>query len=431
MYLQITRDDAIDLPVPGQKYTFGAVKVAQARGDFEPRRPAAPDPTDFSLVLGGPLYQLIRRTHLSGDALELLSRRIAVIALGAWLPLLILSAIGRRAWGGAVAVPFVSDIEVHARFLVALPLLIAAELIVHQRMRPVVRQFLERGLIAESSRPRFEAAFSSAMRLRNSTLAEVLLIAFVYGVGVLYVWPRYIALDVATWYATPSAGGRVLSPAGWWFAYVSLPVFQFILLRWYFRLFIWTRFLWRVSRCELSLIPTHPDRAGGLGFLSNTVIALEPLLTAHGALLAGWIANQIFFRGATLPEFKLELVAIVGFLLLLVLAPLMLFLPSLSEVRRTGLREYGTLAQRYVREFDDKWMRGGGAVGEPLVGSADIQSLADLGNSFEIVRGMSLVPFTRKTVVQLGIVTLLPVAPLLLTMVSLEELLKRLLQVVL
>jgi hypothetical protein len=389
------------------------------------------DSYDFSLVLGGPLYQLVRRAHLSGDALELVRRRIVLITLFAWLPLLILSALGGRAWGDAVRVPFLVDIEVHVRFLVALPLLILAELVVHQRMRPVVREFLERRLIADASRARFNAALQSAMRLRNSVPAEVLLIAFVYVVGVVYIWPVYSVLNVATWYATPVSGGRRLSPAGWWFVYVSVPLVQFILLRWYFRLLVWTRFLWQVARCELTLVPTHPDRAGGLGFLSLTPIAFAPLLAAHGALLAGLIANRIFFQGRALPDFKVELVVVTVFLLLIVLGPLLLLMPHLSAARRVGLREYGTLAQRYVREFDDKWLRGGAAADEPLVGSGDIQSLADLGNSFELVRNMRVVPFTRDTVVQLAVITLLPVTPLLFTMVSLEELLKRLLQVVL
>ena len=116
----------------------------------------------------------------------------------------------------------------------------------------------------------------------------MLLIAFVYLVGALYVWPRYnIALDVSTWYAVPTGGGRQLSPAGWWFVYLSLPLFQFILFRWYFRVFVWIRFLWQVARCDLRLVPTHPDRAGGLGFLSLTVVAFAPVLLAHGVLLAG------------------------------------------------------------------------------------------------------------------------------------------------
>ena len=225
--------------------------------------------------------------------------------------------------------------------------------------------------------------------------------------------------------------GRQLSAAGWWFVYVSLPLAQFILFRWYFRLFVWMRFLWQVSRCELSLVPTHPDRAGGLGFLSGTVVAFAPVLMAHGMLLAGLIADRIFFHAAKLPDFKVQLAVVVAFLLVIVLGPLLLFMPHLALARRVGLREYGTLAQRYVREFDDKWLRGGAPPDEPLVGSADVQSLADLGNSFELVRSMRAVPFTRDVVIQLAVITLLPVVPLLLTMVSLEELVKQLLKILL
>src|SRR5262249_38811468 len=215
----------------------------------------------------------------------------------------------------------------------------------------------------------------------------------------------------------PAEGGRQLSPAGWWFVCVSVPTAQFILMRWYFRLFIWIRFLWQVARCQLSLVPTHPDRAAGLGFLSLIVVAFAPLLAAHGALLAGSIANRIFFQGATLLDFKAEVVVVVAFLLLVVLGPLLLFTPHLAAARRIGLLEYGRLAQRYVREFDDKWLRGGAPAGEALMGSGDIQSLADLSNSFEIIRSMTPVPFTRNTLLQLAVITLLPVAPLLLTMI--------------
>jgi hypothetical protein len=388
------------------------------------------DPYDFSLVLGGPLYQMLRRAHLSGDALELLRRRMVAITLFAWLPLLVLSTLAGRAWGTAVRVPFLADTEAHARFLVALPLLILAEVVVHRRMRPLVRQFVDRGLVRDTSRARFDKALPSAMRLRNSVVAEVVLVALAYVVGVFYIWPAYVSLDVATWYSMPSGGGRRLSPAGWWFVYVSIPLFQFILLRWYFRLFIWARFLWQVARCELSLVPTHPDRVGGLGFLSGASVAFAPLLAAHGALVAGLIANRIFFEGARLLDFKAELAVVVAFLLLVVLGPLLLFAPHLSAARRAGVREYGTLAQRYVREFDAKWLRGGAPPGEPLVGSADIQSLADLANSYAIVRSMHATPVTRGLVVELAVITLLPVAPLVLTVLSLEQLVTRLLQVI-
>ena len=385
---------------------------------------------DFSLVLGGPLFQLLRRAHLTGGALELLRRRILVISLLAWLPLLVLSALEGQALGGKVPVPFLLDLEVHNKFLVIVPLLIVSELVVHQRMRFVVKQFLERNLIPESALPRFDAAIASAFRLRNSVLAEVLLIAFVYVVGVLIVWRHYTALATATWYAVPTGEGLKLSLSGMWYGYVSLPIFQFLMMRWYFRIFIWTRFLWQVSRIELSLIPTHPDRVGGLGFLSNTVYAFAPLAVAHGGLLAGFIANRIFYLGAALPQFKIEIAVVVVFLLCLVFGPLLLFAPQLAEAKRTGNREYGTLAERYVREFDAKWLRGGAPADEPLVGSGDIQSLADLSNSFEVVRTMRIAPVTKEAILRLVAATLAPVVPLALTMMPLEELLKRLIGIV-
>jgi hypothetical protein len=388
------------------------------------------NPPEFSLVLGGPLFQLLRRAHLADDALMMVRQRVVVIALLAWLPLLVLSAMEGTLLGGGVSVPFLLDAEVHVRFLVAMPLLIVAELVVHRRMRPLVQQFLERGLIPESAMTRFEAAIASAFRLRNSVLAEVLLIAFVYGVGILIVWRQYLALDTATWYATPALEGSRASLAGIWYGYVSLPIFQFLLVRWYFRLFVWTRFLWQVSRIELSLVPTHPDRVGGLGFLSNTVYAFATLAVAHGALLAGTLANRIFFAGAALTEFKAEIAVVVAFLLCAILGPLLVFTPQLAQAKRKGLREYGALAERYVRAFDAKWLRGGAPANEALVGSADIQSLADLGNSYELVRTMRLAPITKEAILRVAAAALIPMVPLLLTMMPLEALLKVLLGVV-
>lgn len=392
--------------------------------------PLLSDPPDFSLCLGGPLYQLWRRAHLAGDALQLMWRRIVVLVLLTWVPLLVLSVAEGHAWDGSVKLPFLLDAEIHLRLLLALPLLVFAELIVHQRMRPVVSLFLERGLISEAVRPQFNAAITAALRLRNSVAAELLLIAIVYGVGVLFVWRTAIALDMASWYGLGVDGRLQPSLAGWWLGCVSLPLFQFLLLRWYFRLFIWARFLWQVSRLELSLMPTHPDRCGGLGFLSGVCSAFAPVLLSQGTLLAGVMANKIFFKGAQLHDFKPEIIGLVAIMVFAVLGPLLVFLPQLAAAKRVGSREYGTLAQRYSREFDRKWLRGGVPADEPLLGSADLQSLADMGNSIAVVKEMRWAPFTMQTVLQLAVTTLLPVGPLLLTIFPLDELLDRLLKLV-
>ena len=400
--------------------------IAPPHGHLTPSQALLLERTDFSLVLGGPLFQLFRRSHLSGDAFELMHRRILVLAGIAWLPLLVLCAVAGTTWGSGVAVPFAVDVEVHVRFLVALPLLILAELVVHRRMRLVVRQFLDRKLIPDDARERFDDAIAAVFRLRNSTAAELVLIALVYGVGVFVVWRLYGVHDAIAWHTVPAVGGGRLSPAGIWFTFVSLPIFQFLLLRWYFRVFIWARFLWQVSRIPLALVPTHPDRVGGLGFLSGTAFAFIPLAVAHGAVLSGLIGNRILNFGAALVDFKVEVASVVALIVCLVFGPLLVMAPQLSRTKRDGAREFGTLAERYAREFDTKWLRGGAPPDEALIGSADIQSLADLGNSYEDVRTMRLFLVTRDAVLQLGVATLLPLVPLLLTVMPLEEVLKKL-----
>ena len=384
---------------------------------------------DFSLVLGGPLFQLLRRAHLSGSGLELLRRRIVAIVLVTWVPLLVLSMAEGLAWGNAVRVPFLFDVDVHVRFLVALPVLIAAELLVHQRTRIVVEQFVSQGLVSDAIRKGFDAALANALRLRNSITAELLLVALVYFVGIFVLWRNYLVLDVPTWYATPVGDRNEPRVAGWWYLFITLPVFQFILVRWYFRLLIWARFLWQVSRLPLAYSPLHPDRMGGIGFLSTITRAFAPVLFAQGALLAGTLANTILFEGKVLTSFYVEVVTFTAAAVLVVVGPLLVFMMPLAAAKRMGLRRYREFSRRYVDEFDEKWLRGSASRDEPLVGSADIQSLADLGNSFEIVSNMSVVPITRGAVVQLIVVTLLPLVPLLLTLISLEELIKRIVKV--
>jgi hypothetical protein len=253
-------------------------------------------------------------------------------------------------------------------------------------------------------------------------------VAFVAGP---WFWRATLALGSNTWYATVTPAGFASTAAGYWYGFISVPVFQFILLRWYYRIFIWCGFLFRAARLDLNLIPTHPDRCCGLGFLGNVVSAYAPLLTAHSAIIAGYIANRILYEGARLPEYKVELAAMTLLLLLIVLGPLCVFTPKLNRARISGLRMYGRLASEYVDGFARKWTSGIRPSGEPLMGSPDIQSLADLDNSYSIVKEMRLAPFGRETVIRFIVVIALPLAPLALTMFSLEELIKRLVAVIL
>lgn len=71
----------------------------------------------------------------------------------------------------------------------------------------------------------------------------------------------------------------------------------------------------------------------------------------------------------------------------------------MARVRREGLEEYGFLAQRYVESFDRKWID---------LGTGDIQLLADLGNSYQVVREVRVVPFALQDASYLALATALP-----------------------
>ena len=376
-------------------------------------------PPEFSLAVGGPLYETYLRTHLADRPLLLVHRRLFAYLLLTWVPLCVLQAFDAR--GADVTVSFLRDIDVHTRLLVALPLYVVAEPFVHRRLTAVVRQFVDRKLIAPTDLRRFAAAVVSSVTLRNSAMLEiaVLLVAFIGG---HWVWESRVSLNVGTWYNDGAADGSALTLAGRWYAFVSLPVFRFLALRWLVRLVVvWYRFLWLVSRIPLRLNALHPDRTGGLGFLNISVFAFVPILLANTALLSAMVAQRIWHGGATLPQFKMEILGVVVFLMVLVLLPQTFFAIQLERTWRTGAGDYGILGSRYVDEFHRKWLTIRPHTRESLVGSADIQSLADLANAYQVIRDMYLVPITRTTVVRLGVIIIIPLLPLVLTMVPLEQ----------
>ena len=386
-------------------------------------------PNDVSPFAGGLFRHILQSAGVPREVQRKLGiASIVALPLLAWLPLFVLSAVDRRLVPGSAKLPFLLDLSVHIRLLVALPLLLIAAVIAVERLRPTLQQFLTRALVPEPSLPRYAAAVASALRLGDSVVADLVMLAAVYSLE-LFLWRTNLASVTSTWRSTPAAAGAHLTPAGLYYVYVSVPVFQFMLLRWYYRLIVWARFLLQVAGLRLQLVPTNPDRVGGLGFLLLGTQAFVAFALAHGVLLAAWLSNRVLIRGTHLFTYKAEIAAVVVFVVCITLAPLTAFIPSLIHAKRRGIQDYGALAARYAREFDDKWVSATRPSDEPLVGSSDIQSLADMGGSYDIVASMRNVPITGPMIVGFAAVTLLPVAPLLLSVMSLSEIVGKLLNI--
>lgn len=380
-------------------------------------------PEEFSLVSGGLFNALLERLHLLRPPVELMRKRTLVLCAVTWLPLLVISMLEGNAWGGRVSLPFLYDLGTHARFLIAIPLLFLADFFAYTRMPATLEQFTKRNIIVPSDRSQFEAILARVPKLTGSILPELICLLVAYTVGHL-VWARAFSSE-STWYV---ASGQA-TMAGFWYEWVSLPLLRFLFFRWFYRLGVWAYTLFKISRLPLNLLATHPDRVAGLGFLNQVSAFFLPLISAWGVLLSGQVAAKMISEGLELKAFKFEGIGVLVIALLFILAPLLFFTPVLLQTRRRGLREFGALGARYTREFEEKWIEGK-AKDEPLVGSADIQSLADLANSYEVVKKMSLVVVSRGAVLQVLWALALPTLPLLLTVIPLSELLKRLLKLV-
>jgi len=179
-------------------------------------------------------------------------------------------------------------------------------------------------------------------------------------------------------------------------------------------MYLWASFLCHVSRLNLVLIPTHPDMAAGIGFLSGAQLRFSPIAFACGAVVAGQVGNAIAYEGAAVAGLKFIIIAYCVFATLVLVTPLLLLLPTLLPVKRRGLLDYGALAAGYTQTFDAKWIRGKPPEGETLLGSSDIQSLADLGSTFAIVRGMRVAPIDKHTLIGAPIAAVLPMVPVLI-----------------
>jgi len=193
---------------------------------------------------------------------------------------------------------------------------------------------------------------------------------------------------------------------------------------------LWGYFLRCVSKVKLVLIPTHPDMAAGLSFLSAAQQRLGPIAFAMGAVLAGQLGNAIAYSGATVAGLKYVILAYCVCATLILVAPLLLLIPMLVPVKKSGLLEYGALAASYTQAFDAKWVHGRPPAGETLLGSSDIQSLADLGNSYAIVREMRVLPISNSTLLSLAVTAALPMVPVLVFGTPTDQLLGTLVKLI-
>jgi len=330
--------------------------------------------------------------------------------------------------GQHLAMPFLRDLVAQVRFLLALPLLVAAEPFIGTRLAEIARQFVEAKVLHEEEVMRFEVAARSVVRLRDSWLAELILLGLAFLPSLVNVLPEQ---DVGTtsWWEGLTGGSPQPSAAGWWYLLISMPLFRFLMLRWAYRFGLWAILLWKISLLRLRLSAIHPDRAGGLGFLMASPPVFWPVAFALGSVLAATAAYRISHAQARLLPTEVAIGAFIVLATVVPILPLLAFAPKLARVRWHGVIRLGKLGEMYANSFDEKWGRPHTDAADELLGTADIQTLADLGSSFDAARGTRIVPVSIGSVLGLAVSAVAPMVPLLLLFYPAKEILKALLRV--
>ena len=351
-----------------------------------------------SLVTGGPFYRAIRRMGLS-ERRRTVTRILVSLAL-TWLPLLLFCLAKGTAWGPKVKIPLLHDYSIYGRFLVALPLLIAAEIVIDPFIRRVISIFDSSGIIGESDLPAYRAAVEKIARLRDSGLAELLLALVAFFPFFLFAADyEWISSRISTWHGTTSEG---LSPAGWWFMLVSSPFLRFLMLRWLWRYALWSYLLRKISSLKLTLLPTHPDRLGGLGFMVLAQQQFGILAAALGSVLAGQFANEITHFGVALGEVRAATALYIAIAVLVVFLPLTFFSLKLFEARRDGLLRYGVVARGVTGKFDAKWIRTPDSPPGNMIGTQDPSSLIDYISSYDVIQATRMIPISKRALLYIA-----------------------------
>jgi hypothetical protein len=371
------------------------------------------------LLDGGPPCRLQRSLGLIKPDDPRTTRRAELAVLFGWAPLVVLAVVEGLVLGNRVDASFFSDFAVHARSMVAAPLLILAEADGIPRLGAVVRQFVDAGLIGERDRARFDAAIASTHRLLDSKLAELIVVALAYGL-VLALILSIPPSQFPAWQRS-EGGSHSFSLARWWHVLVSIPLLLLLLLGWFWRVLLWWRFLWLTARLDLRLIPGHPDLAGGLMFIGSSLRGFWLLSFALGTITAGTVANHLVHDGAPLASFTNIAIGLLAFILILFVGPLVVFARHLREAKRLGAFAYGALAGEVGQQFERKWLNRASAIDEGALDVPDFSSTTDLFQIVANVYEMKDIPLRLTSLTNLIVTALLPFLPVVLLVMPLRD----------
>jgi len=379
---------------------------------------------EVSLVRGGPFYRGQELASLVTGERWNLGRRIALAVGLGWLPLIVITLLSKP----HTIVGLLTDYAVNVRMLIAVPALLAGQILMERTFMTIVRHIRKAQLLSPSEQAKMDLAIAGLVRLRDSVVAEVIIVLLVYLHSATMAGSR---MGIAGAWALSDMGAALhLSPAGWYYALVSQLLYQFLLGISSWKWLIGICFLFRLSRLDLQLVPTHPDQHGGLGFLGMAPMGIAPTVFVVCAAIGSTWRTEILRHEAHLLNFKLDATVLVVIVLVVAMGPLVLFAPRLIRLRRQGILQYGILGQLQSVEFHKKWILNLKGQEDDFLAAPEVSTLTDFSASYENVEKLQPFPLDLGTLGGVVLAVVAPILPVVLAEIPFITVLKGLLNAV-
>lgn len=376
---------------------------------------------EFLAARGAPFYELqLRLNMLQERSLHSGRRAIVFVALAWGLPLL-LSLVAGRAIGSFAERPYLLDMGVWARFVIAIAVFTLAEGRVEEQLRETLKQFTRAPLLAPASFEPAAKAVTKALKQRDSRTAETICLVLALAASLLSLI-NVSQGGTSSWAVIISPNGNGLTAAGWCGLLFSNPFFFFLLLRGLWRHVVWAMLLRRIAALELRLVTTHPDGNGGLAFVGRYPNAFALSIFGVSCVVAAGLAHQLLQETISVAAYGY----VMGVWLILVLAlfayPLLAFTEPLVKLKQSTLHLSSAKGTQFQRQAERKLL-GANVVAADPAEADEQQEIADPAKQFDATRKMSPLLLDRSALVPLGAAALLPLLAAGATQMPYKELL--------
>jgi hypothetical protein len=365
----------------------------------------------------GPFTRLLFLLHLAPTHPRKLTRFAALTAAALWSTFAICSLVD-RVLTGKIPLLF-EDLSAHVRILVSIPALLLAETMHIERSAYVMDRLSDGGLVDGSQQETVSRTIGSAERLRHSRAIEYACWALGFSFGLAVLRREFGVSDTLRGLSEAATSGVAYV----WYVLLVIPVYGFLFSRAVWRWLVWSRLLFQVSRIDLKLTPTHPDRAGGLGFVSEPVSAAAVVGFAVSAgMITRWRALAQM-ANASIREFAPKLAVLLAAALVLAIGPLLFFGIPAFRARLNAEREHSRLVLRYVQQVHAAWFEGQQQPESPI-GVFDSSSMADIDSTYQNLVRMRIVPVEPKMLIAVTFGITLPFGVAMAAEIPLKDLLR-------